>query len=133
MLRRVKNQTTRKMLFQLIKEEHQHEVHIKERLLALGGEIDRVEFNFDLPNRGQMLDLELDNFSASELINLVIQNEKISRDYYLAQRDRVSHPQVKEIFQWLVDEENEHIKSLVKDQDCHDNYESVCLPSDDED
>ncbi|GAB4381649.1 MAG: hypothetical protein Kow0042_32150 [Calditrichia bacterium] len=128
MLQYVKNTKTRDILNRLIEEEYQHEKRIKDRFLQGGGKIPKNDGDYDLPNREQLLDLELKNFTISELISLAIQNEKISRDFYQAQLNRVDNPHVKEVFRWLVEQEEEHIRNLQNERDSHSNYEEVNYP-----
>jgi rubrerythrin len=104
----------RELLHRLIVEEHNHEQEIKEKIISAGGEVPQPDAkpHEDFPNREQLLDLELENCTVSELVNLAIENERMSRDFYLAQQDRATSPEVKAIFKWLVAQEEEHIRNL---------------------
>jgi rubrerythrin len=116
-LNHITNNHARELLHRLIVEEHNHENRLKEKIISGGGEITNPDTGaeIELPDREQLLDLELGNFTASELIHLALQNEQISRDFYKIQYDRVNNPEVKEIFRWLVDQEETHIENLKKE------------------
>jgi rubrerythrin len=108
---------SREVLHRLIVEEHNHENRLKEKIIEGGGEINNpdIRTEIEFPGREQLLDLELENCTVSELIQLALQNEQISRDFYKIQFDRVKNPEVKEIFQWLVEQEETHIVNLKKE------------------
>lgn len=113
-LKYITHNHAREVLHRLIVEEHNHENRLKEKIVSGGGEISNpdTKTEIELPDREQLLDLELGNFTASELIHLALQNEQISRDFYKIQYDRVNNPEMKEIFQWLVEQEETHIEKL---------------------
>lgn len=113
-LKYVKDTKARELLHRLIVEEHDHKEKIKEKILLAGGEMPKPDAkpHDDFPDREQLLDIELKNCTISELVNLAIENEKMSRDFYQAQYDRASNSEVKEIFKWLVKQEEEHIRNL---------------------
>lgn len=116
-LNHITDNHAREVLHQLIAEEHNHEYRLKEKIISGGGNITNPDTGteFELPDREQLLDLELKNFNASELIHLVLQNERISRDFYKIQFDRVNNLEVKEIFWWLVEQEESHIENLKRE------------------
>lgn len=129
MLKHVNNSKTGEMLRGLIEEENNHQVRMKELVKTAGGEHlqPELDLNTKLPNKKQLMEIELDNFTVSELINLAIENERISRDFYLAQYHRARDETVKNVFKWLVDQEEVHIGNLQKENDAHPNYEEVRL------
>ena len=126
MLKRVKNKKTLSVLEDLIKEEFDHEKRVKEKFLGAGGEFPEPENDFHLPQRDHLLEIELENCSSLELINIAMENERISRDFYVRQRDVAENDEVREIFNWLVREETQHIKNLKADFEAHKhNYNEV--------
>ena len=110
----LKDSKARELLHRLIVEEHNHEQEIKEKILSAGGEVPQPDTkpHEEFPNREQLLDIELENCTISELVNLAIENEKMNRDFYIVQHDRATAPDVKAVFKWLVEQENEHIRNL---------------------
>ncbi len=114
MLPQVENRELREMLKNLIAEEYEHEKKIREMILAGGGQLREPEQNPALLDRQALMDIELKNLRMEELISLALENEKISRDFYQMQCDRVTDPAVKAIFKWLKEEEERHIADLEK-------------------
>lgn len=127
MLDRVKNGVTRALLARLIEEEILHRERIQEKISRNAQDLPGVSDEYDLPDRQSIMELELNNCTILELINLAIENEKISRDFYRAQFQRATDKEVQEIFQWLVNQENEHIQNLQMEYDAHQYYEEVGL------
>lgn len=121
-LRQMKDPGARELLVRLIEEERQHREKIEQKILEMGGKIVPPESNMGLPNREQLMEMELENCSISELIDLAIENERISRDFYQEQHSRVNDQGVKAVFQWLIEQENNHIEMLIEK---HRNWESV--------
>ncbi len=132
MLKQAKKSKTKKIFERLINEEYDHINEIKERLLSGGGELPPPDSDFDVPDREQMRDIELGNCSVQELINLAIENERISRDFYQAQYDRAGEEDVKKIFKWLVAEEVGHIDKLKLEYEGHADYEEVRFSDEDD-
>ncbi|HFE65384.1 MAG TPA: hypothetical protein ENK14_13370 [Caldithrix sp.] len=132
MFKKVKNSKTRQMLRHLINEEHFHEQRIKEKYREGGGQFPLNEWDSELPNREQLLDIELENLTVLELINLAMQVEKVSRDFYKVQYKRAADVEVKLIFDWLARQEEDHIKSLQQEYESHQNYHEVRLSDLDE-
>ncbi len=125
MMNRVKNSVTQALLAQLIEEEFLHEKRIRDKI-SENNHDEPVSFeDIEVPNRRTIMELELTNCTILELINLAIENEKISRDFYQAQFQRVEDPEVRKIFQWLAEQEDEHIKNLQMEYDAHKYYEEV--------
>jgi len=114
-LRQVKNSCARELLVRLIEEERQHRERIEQKIIEMGGNIPETESNVGVPDREQLMEMELENCSVSELINLAIENERISRDFYQVQYNRVNDSGVKAIFEWLIEQENEHIEKLMRE------------------
>jgi rubrerythrin len=113
-LKHVRDSKAREMLHRLIVEEHNHEIAIKERIVSGGGKISNPEIpiDADYPNREQLFEIELENCTISELVNLAIENEQMSRDFYRLQHERAINNEVKEVFKWLVEQEEIHIRNL---------------------
>ncbi len=114
MLPQVNDNRLREMLKNLIAEEYGHEKRIKEAILQGGGQLREAEQNSPLLDRQALMEIELKNLTMAELISLALENEKISRDFYQMQYDRVDDPTVKSIFKWLKEEEERHIRDLEK-------------------
>jgi len=115
MLNHVTDSHAREVLHRLIVEEHNHEQGIKRKIEEVGGNPNPPELEvdyIDFPDRDSLLELELANCTVGELVNLAIENEQMSRDFYKIQHDRAQNPQVKAIFKWLWEEEEQHIKNL---------------------
>ena len=130
MSEKVKNKKTLKILKNLIDEEYHHKDIMQNKITEKGGEILDSNYDFpELPNRQQLLEIELENCTVSELISLAIENEKISRDFYKIHYKRFDNKEVKEIFHWLIQQEEEHIRRLEKDQDSHKEYDEVGFPN----
>jgi len=127
MLDRVKNGVTRALLAKLIEEEILHRERIQEKIRRNAQDLPAIPNEAELPERRSIMELELSNCTILELINLAIENEKISRDFYQAQFQRATDQEVQEIFQWLVDQESEHIQNLQLEYDAHQYYEEVGL------
>ncbi|MCK4893158.1 MAG: ferritin family protein [Calditrichia bacterium] len=115
MLNHVTDSHARELLHRLIVAEHNHEQSIKEKIISAGGnpsppeaQLDSVDF----PDRDQLLQIELANCTVAELVNLAIENEQMSRDFYKIQYNLAQNPEVKEIFKWLWGEEEQHIRNL---------------------
>ncbi len=128
MLKQVRNSNTRRMLERLIAEEQQHEQRMRKRLSDSGmknPDKEEPELDIELPNRSQLMAIELENCTVAELISLAIENERISRDFYKAQYDRAEDWEVKAIFNWLVEQEEQHIGNLQSEYDKYQNYEEV--------
>jgi rubrerythrin len=133
MLKQVRNSKTKEILQQLIDEEHNHVKRIDEKIKYGGNELPLSdEIEVDLPEREKLMEMELDNCSVSELIHLAIENEKISRDFYQAQHDRAEDEQVRKVFNWLVDQEVQHIDHLESEYLAHRDYEEVRMSDRDE-
>ncbi|MGM0599358.1 MAG: ferritin-like domain-containing protein [Candidatus Rifleibacteriota bacterium] len=49
------------------------------------------------------------NYNADEIIELAIQIEKNGRDYFLAMAEKTDNPKVREVFNYLVNEEESHL------------------------
>jgi rubrerythrin len=129
MSEKVTNQKTLQILKNLIEEEYQHKEVMQKKIEEKGGEILDANYDFpELPNRQQLLEIELENCTVSELISLAIENEKISRDFYKIYYQRFDHQEVKDLFYWLIQQEEEHILRLEKDQDSHTEYDEVGFP-----
>lgn len=128
MLQRVKNEKTLAMLHKLIEEENSHEARIREKILEGGGELPAPDNDLEIPDRDSVFNLNLGALSIMELINLAIENEKISRDFYHAQYNRMKNPEIKAIFSWLVSEEQKHIRNLQLEYDAHQYYDEVQFP-----
>jgi rubrerythrin len=115
MLNHVTDPHAREVLHRLIVEEHNHEQRIKEKIEAFEGNPSPLEVQIDsmhLPDRDQLLQMELANCTVSELVNLAIENEHMSRDFYKIQHDLAQNSEVKKIFKWLWEEEEQHIENL---------------------
>ncbi len=125
MIRQAGNSNTKDIFGRLIDEEHKHAKEIEDRLVAGGGEIPHPQADIEVPDRKQIMEIELQNCTVSELINLAIENERISRDFYKAQFDRANNGDVREIFDWLVSQEDDHIQKLKEEYEAHRNYEEV--------
>jgi len=129
MLEKVKSRPTQAVLRRLIEEELSHKNRMKKKIEESNSQVPETDFEFpELPNREQLLELEFENCTVTELIDLAIENEKISRDFYKAQRDRAKHEDIAEIFQWLFREEQQHISNLEKEQSAHSDYGEVEFP-----
>ena len=113
-LKYVKDSMARELLHRLIVEEHNHKDQIQQKILSNGGDIppSDIKPHKDYPNREQLLDIELENCTVSELVNLAIENERMSRDFYKAQHGRAANKEVKAVFKWLMEQEEEHIRNL---------------------
>lgn len=114
-LKQVKNSGARELLVRLIEEERQHREKIEKKIREMGGEVPKTESGVDVPDREELMEMELENCSVSELINLAIENERISRDFYQEQYSRVNDDGVKAIFRWLIEQENDHIETLLRE------------------
>jgi len=115
-LKHVNDSQARKLLHQLIVDEHSHEHKIKEQIISGGGNVSKPEFDkdSDYPDRTQLLDIELDNYTITELVDLAIKNEQISRDFYRIQHKRMINGDIKAVFKWLVEQEEIHIQNLIE-------------------
>ncbi len=115
-LKHINDSEARKLLHQLIVDEHSHEHKIKEKIISGGGKVSKPEFDTDsdYPDRKQLLDIELDNYTITELVDLAIKNEQISRDFYQIQHERMINSDVKAVFKWLVEQEEIHIQNLME-------------------
>ncbi|MFZ0390700.1 MAG: ferritin family protein [Calditrichia bacterium] len=129
MLKQVKNSNTGKMLRWLIAEEQQHMKQMKEKVEKSAEQPVEVDpdLESEVPNREQLMEIELENCTVTELIDLAIENEKISRDFYREQQMRSKVPGVSSVFEWLVAEEEKHISKLQKEYHTYQNYEEVGL------
>ena len=131
MLKQVNNSKTRQMLQNLIEEEHQHENSMKAKIVEAGLDLpEYIDDNSEFSNWEQLMDMELENFTITELIGLAIQNEKINQDFYKAQYDRLKNKELKAIFKWLIEQEDKHIKNLRNERNSHTLYEEVRLQDD---
>jgi rubrerythrin len=117
MLKHASDPKGRELLHRLIVEEHQHEQKIKEKIILAGGRFSQVDFTIEVeyPNREQILEMELDNCNVSELVNIALQSEQMNRDFYCIQLKRAKNKEVKEIFKWLLEQEELHIQNLKKE------------------
>jgi rubrerythrin len=117
MLKYIKDPQGRELLYRLIVEEHQHKQKIKEKIILAGGRISQIDFSTEVeyPNRQQILEMELDNCNVSELVNIALESEQINRDFYDIQLKRAQNKEVKEIFKWLLEQEELHIQNLKKE------------------
>lgn len=117
MLRHVKDPKGRELLHRLIVEEHQHEQKIKERIILAGARISQSDLTtgVEFPNREQILEMELDNCTVSELVNIALESEQMNRDFYSIQLNRAKDKKVKTIFKWLLEQEEQHIQNLKKE------------------
>jgi rubrerythrin len=131
MLEKVKNKETKEILNSLIEEEFQHKEKMQEKIKETGLPESDLNTNYpELPNRDQLLEIELENCTVSELINLAIENEKISQHFYKEYYQRFKNEEVKAIFKWLIEQEEEHIQRLKKEYDSHKEYEEVRFSDD---
>ncbi len=115
MLKHVTDAQARELLHRLIVEEHNHEQKIREKFLQAGGEFsepDLNELDVDFPNRDQLFEIELNNCTVSELVNLAIECEQMNRDFYRLQQTRTKNEEVQSIFKWLENQEEHHITNL---------------------
>ena len=122
MLDHVVDVKAREMLHRLIVAELNHEEKIKEKIIAAGHTISSVKLEaapVEYPDRDQILDIELANCTVAELVNLAIENEQMSRDFYKIQYDRAQDKEVQEIFKWLWEEEEQHIKNLKNEYESY--------------
>jgi rubrerythrin len=117
MLRYVKDPKGRELLHRLIVEEHQHEQKIKEKIILAGARVTQTDLTMgvEFPNREQLLEMELDNCSVSELVNIALESEQMNRDFYSIQLKRAKDKNVKAIFKWLLEQEEQHIQNLKKE------------------
>jgi rubrerythrin len=115
MLNHVTDVKAREVLHRLIVAELNHEDKIKEKIMSAGESVspEKLEVTSpDYPDRDQILEIELANCTVGELVNLAIENEQMSRDFYRIQYNRMENSEVKEIFKWLWEEEEQHIQNL---------------------
>lgn len=117
MLNHVRDSKGRELIHRLIIDEHQHQTKIKEKILLAGGRIAPLDVTIEIgfPNRDQIFEMELENCSVSELINIALQSEQMNRDFYDYQFKRARNKEVKNIFKWLMDQEELHIQNLRKE------------------
>jgi rubrerythrin len=122
MLDHVNDVKAREVLHRLIVAELNHEEKIKEKIVSAGQSDNLVKLDtgsVDYPDRDQILKIELANCTVAELVNLAIENEQMSRDFYKIQHDRAENREVKEIFKWLWEEEEQHIENLKNEYESY--------------
>ena len=122
MLNHVNDVKAREVLHRLIVGELNHEEKIKEKIISAGHSVNQGDLEIedvDYPDRDQILKIELANCTVAELVNLAIENELMSRDFYKIQHDRAENQEVKAIFKWLYDEEEQHIKNLKSEYESY--------------
>ncbi len=117
MLKHVQDSEIREMLHRLIVDEHDHEQRIREKIgqSRVNPSPEDVELPVDFPDRTQVLEMELENCSVPELVNLALESEQMNRDFYKIQLDLAKNTEVREIFKWLFEQEEKHIIHLKKE------------------